>query len=342
MKNSIAIQVRGYSHEATALPCQDVCSVESTPHKAWLALADGAGFSSLAQEGAKATVQHVKGLLWRIRKAGEKGLTETEKDAFLTDIQFRLEVLAKEKSCEVGLLASTLLAVQVWNGYYIAFHLGDGVIGCYHSDDSVSELSAPENGRYANQTWFTTSMDAKEHLRFYHGKLGNIQGFFAMSDGAANSLYDSQRHLFAPLVAEIFKKMHAEGVEPTSSSLKKLMEGVIREQTKDDISFACFLCPSTHDVAFQKWKNKLGVDNSEEATRRYLTMIKIMCFVLARKTMYCSYRNMQRHAHWQDKDFYHVILRPLIDAQLLIHEGSQLYRAGENANKFVKECHDNA
>ena len=348
--NAIAIQVRGHSHEALVLPCQDCCDAGITPSKAWLALADGAGFSPLAQYGSTATVQCVKGLLWKFRRAGRYGVNETEKSTFLADILEHLDRIAKKKACDLELLASTLLAVQTWEGHYLALHLGDGVIGCYHADGSVTELSGPENGRYANQTWFTTSSDACEHLRVYHGELGDIQGFCAFSDGAADSLYDDREHLFAPVVPEIFKMMQTDGVDATRVNLGELMQGDIRNQTSDDVSFACFLLPTLLPTVQscvvqrnlpKKWSVPLDLDDSEESLRRYEAMLKIVRFVIGQTSPSCTIKKMERHAHWEGQNFYHAIIAPLTKAQILIHEGGQLYRAGENASTFLKEGHDN-
>lgn len=341
---AIAIQERGYSHETSGLPCQDYCNAGVTSSKAWLALADGAGFSPLAQHGAIATVQSMKGLLWRFRRAGKCGLNETEKSTFLAGILEHLDRIAKKKACDLELLASTLLAVQTWEGHYLALHLGDGAIGCYHADGSVTELSGPENGRYANQTWFTTSSDACEHLRVYHGELGDIQGFCAFSDGAADSLYDNREHLFAPVVPEIFKMMQTDGVDATRANLGELMQGDIRNQTSDDVSFVCFLLP-THLPTSQngvpkQWRVTLGVDDSEESIRCYATMLKVVRYVLGQRLSCCSYNSVKRHAHWDGQDFHRVIVEPLTKAKVLIQEGRQL-RAGEYAGTFVKEGHDN-
>ena len=348
--NAIAIQVRGHSHEALGLPCQDCCDAGITSSKAWLALADGAGFSPLAQYGSTATVQCVKGLLWRFRRAGKCGLNETEKSTFLAGILEHLDRIARKKACDLELLASTLLTVQAWEGHYLALHLGDGVIGCYHADGSMTELSGPENGCYANQTWFTISSEACEHLRVYHGALGDIQGFCAFSDGAADSLYDARKHLFAPVVPEIFKMMQTDGVDATRANLGELMQGAIRDQTNDDISFACFLLPTLLPAdqssvvqrnVPKQWCVKLGLDDSEESVRRYKTMHKVVRFVMGQPSLSCTIKKMERHAHWEGQNFYHAIITPLTKAQILIHEGGQLYRAGEHAKAFVKEEQDN-
>lgn len=347
---AIAIQERGHSHETSGLPCQDYCNAGVTSSKAWLALADGAGFSPLAQHGAIATVQSMKGLLWKFRRAGKCGLCETEKSTFLAGILEQLDRIAKKKACDLELLASTLLAVQTWEGHYLALHLGDGAIGCYHADGSVTELSGPENGRYANQTWFTTSSDACEHLRVYHGELGDIQGFCAFSDGAADSLYDDREHLFAPVVPEIFKMMQTDGVDATRANLGELMQGAIRNQTNDDVSFACFLLPTLLPTIQsgvvqrnlpKKWSVPLDLDDSEESVRRYEAMLKVVRFVMGQPSLSCTIKKMERHAHWEGQNFYRAIITPLTKAQILIHEGGQLYRAGEHAKAFVKEEQDN-
>ena len=130
-------------------------------------------------------------------------------------------------------------------------------------------------------------------------------------------------------------------MEVTRIDLVALMQGAIRDQTSDDVSFACFLLPTSQNGVPKQWCVTLSLDDSEESIRRYATMLKVVRFVMGQHSSYCSAKNMKRHAHWDGQDFYRAIIAPLTKAKILTHEGRQLYRAGEHANAFVKKDYGN-
>ena len=66
-----------------------------------------------------------------------------------------------------SLVIVTLLFVSIKNNKYIAGHIGDGIIGIIDEKGDAIVLSEPENGEFANTTYFTTSENYKYHLRLY-------------------------------------------------------------------------------------------------------------------------------------------------------------------------------
>lgn len=237
---SLALALRGRAHEWKGLPCQDSCDGSRAKTKAWLALADGAGSCSHAHVGAKACVTAMRPLLWRFR-GGWRGVSP---EALLASLRKALAAEARKRACTIEDLSSTLLAVQTFNGRYIALHIGDGALGVFHADGALSVLSAPENGAFANQTYFVPSPDAAQHLRLYEGELKDIQGFVAMSDGAADSLYAPREQTFAPLVRVLFERLRCFGADDTAAWFTPVFRDYVRAGTSDDVSLAAFLCPS--------------------------------------------------------------------------------------------------
>lgn len=236
---ALATSVPGRHHLKNALPCQDACKAAPS----WLVLADGAGSRRYSALGAKRMVSKVPSILWHIRgKWSHVTFRARWKQRILKAFRNELKRLAKKRSCDLGDLASTLLAVRVFREHYLALHLGDGLLGCFHADGRVSVLSRPDNGLFSNETWFVTSPDAHLHLRIYQGSLGDIRGFFAMSDGATSSLYAPQKNFVAPFVAKLFEAMRSLPEEKVKAWLDGMLKGPIRNHTQDDVSFACFLC----------------------------------------------------------------------------------------------------
>lgn len=237
---SIAIALRGKNHEQNGLPCQDVCVGERQQRKAWLALADGAGSCAHSQEGAKTCVQTLRAVLWRFRGGWHGEAAES----VLVQLHDALNVVTEKRQCTLTDLSSTLLAAQVFGNRYIALHIGDGVLGVFHANGSLSVLSPPENGAFSNQTFFVTSPDAAQHLRLYSGELGDIEGFVTMSDGAAEALYAPREQTFTPLVKMLFERLRCFGGEATLQWFAPIFEAYVRANTADDVSLAATLCPA--------------------------------------------------------------------------------------------------
>ena len=96
-------------------------------------------------------------------------------------------------------LASTLLSVAVKENNFIALHIGDGVIGML-DDENLTILSKPDNGEFANETTFVTSVDAISHFRLYKGDIDKVSAFMLMSDGAASGFYNRSSQNLVPIL----------------------------------------------------------------------------------------------------------------------------------------------
>lgn len=164
---------RGTSHVLRGIPCQDaVCLQHGTdvvtgePVSAAV-LCDGAGSAALSHQGAAAVSLAVAQLLIRqFSVLGESSLSA----ARAAVLQCTKQALAREAAqlgCLPHQLASTLVAAAIneKNGTLLTIHLGDGVILGLDRRGKALCLSSPDNGRFSNETWFTTSREAARHLR---------------------------------------------------------------------------------------------------------------------------------------------------------------------------------
>lgn len=319
-QRSVAAAVRGRAHEATGTPCQDVCAVGVGETRAWLALADGAGSCAQALHGARAVVACANAFLWRNRARlgrpeARQALWETLRQALADE--------AESRACAVKDLGSTFLTVQVWSGRFVAFHLGDGVIGCLRADGTLETVSAPENGDFCNQTWLTTSADAPAHLRMVEGPLGDIVAFFALSDGAAEALWRPEGGRFAPALRILADYLRDSGTSAARQLLRTFLSEDVRARTDDDASFALLLCPTAR-------KDEKRIDPKAAKAMR-----KLIRFLQARGAP-CLRKLLERHLHWEGADVWQAVFLPLMRSGALTHLGGQLYVAGAKADAFLK------
>lgn len=132
-------------------------------------------------------------------------------------------------------LACTLLFAAYKDGHVLAGHLGDGVIGIQDGTE-VRVLSLPENGEYANSTFFVTDKGALSHLRIYQFDLTGSVSLMLMSDGTAESLFDRSTEDLAPAVATMFSWARKLPTKKMSEVLTQNLEQIFRAKTTDDCS----------------------------------------------------------------------------------------------------------
>jgi len=228
--------VRGRSHIKEDVPCQDRAKGMEKDGVALIALADGAGSAKCSHIGAELAIEAVSAEL----TAGfDEALSLQEEDiaaGWLDRILASLESTADANGMVAADYASTLLVVAVKGDSYIAGHLGDGLIAVEREELEV--LSHPENGEYANSTYFTTSRDAEARLRIYRGNVEDIKAFFLMSDGTAAAMHRRTDDTLAPALKTISGWFMEHSVETIEQALHQNLEQVIKNKTFDDCSIA--------------------------------------------------------------------------------------------------------
>lgn len=229
--------VQGFSHVEKGSPCQDKVITLTTKKGGFIALADGAGSARMSHYGAEGVLGRLGNLF-----ADEEGLffdapREAVKARVAAVITEALSELSAEHECALEDLSSTLLMFAVRHKKYVAFHIGDGVIGLMDGL-GVRVLSRPYNGRYASITRFTTDEDLEGALRMYRGDATKISGAILMSDGSSASLY---REREAELVRAVLKLFYA-CKEHEQDEMNELLNETLKEQlaqmTSDDCSIA--------------------------------------------------------------------------------------------------------
>lgn len=206
---------RGILHEEYGMPCQDAadCRSMDNGNRVW-ALSDGAGSAEFAQEAAWGNIEGLMGLfeahpLEQILAWPEGQLREEIISSCVCALARNPEIFADRP----WHFSATLLFFA-WDGCrWAAGHLGDGFMMILDRKQEVLVCSEPENRGADNQTYFTVSEDAPEHLRIYTGEEQLPAQLLMVSDGPCAMF--RTRHGSLPSAAEELLG-YARGEEITS------------------------------------------------------------------------------------------------------------------------------
>jgi hypothetical protein len=182
--------VTGTSHVEVGLPCQDAWSHRVVSDTLVAVVCDGAGSAAFGQDGAQWLAQEVTRALAE-RLAQGLALAGLPAQAFrqavaqaVGDAREALAHHAAAASRAFAEHAATLVGVVADARQGCFFHIGDGVGAARLASGEPPPVSLPENGEYANETYFVTGTDWQAHLRFTP-IAGPAACVALMSDGAA-------------------------------------------------------------------------------------------------------------------------------------------------------------
>lgn len=260
----------GTSHLEAGSPCQDQVDAKTYPNGVTvIALSDGAGSAAYSHYGAYIAVQRSMDLVAEhfaeafgdeqneqdfkhrliallqqdLNEAATVGINLTEEERVSNNEPSRTDALLIP--CAVRKLACTLLMVAIKGNFYLAIHLGDGVIGAQIVDgrrDKLIVVSRPSNGEFANETVFLTSSTAEDAAFVVTGRLNkrqqHIVGFILMSDGPEMALYQKATESLAPSCTKLFNANRRLDSETMQEQLYATIKNVIQRKTGDDCSIA--------------------------------------------------------------------------------------------------------
>lgn len=231
---SLGARSTGLSHIESKIPCQDDYFLVQGEIGV-ICLADGAGSCSKSDIGASVITKNVAKFvednikkLLRIKKSEVISI-------LISQIKLELEKLSNQYSSNPNDFSSTLLLVALYKNHYMSIHLGDGLIAKYSNQKGVIH-SLPENGEYANHTYFTTHKSLKKHLRITRGKIHEGVSFALMSDGTASILSNGKELM--PKALQLFDFFIKNAL--TQDILNSLIQKIIipRASNRDDCSIA--------------------------------------------------------------------------------------------------------
>src|SRR5829696_838542 len=167
MWRHLAASVQGASHVRSGVPCQDFSVVVDLADRGLLlACSDGAGSAQRADVGAETACRALVDAVHRFADTGGRIDTLTMETAatWLDAVRAAIQSQADAESLPTREFACTLLAALVGEGSSAFLQVGDGAIVA--ATAAASEVVFwPEQGEYANTTYFVTGVDAHQRLR---------------------------------------------------------------------------------------------------------------------------------------------------------------------------------
>ena len=232
----IAAKVTGPDHEEAGLPCQDAYGHLLKGTRLIAAVADGAGSARFSETGAQTLVDCVISELAQfdtpIESADWDGcdLWTEILEAAVERARTALTDIIAGMDCEPAAKLSDYHATMVGfiaepeGGFF--FHIGDGTAAAVPdvADWQSCTLSMPENGEFANETYFFTQDDWRDHLRIT--PFGPSAAIVAVSDGAmpftvAQGFQGLEARFLAPVTAFLDKATPEAGGAALAGTLDR-------------------------------------------------------------------------------------------------------------------------
>jgi transposase-like protein len=230
--------VVGSKHLKAGFRCQDASAIKVNQAKDALAacVCDGAGSARYSDLGAEAVANAVTKLLC---EKANKFISNTLAEAdILKTARAAIDEQVKIHGGEVKDYACTIVALLVTNEKAVTAHLGDGVIAMVE-DSSPRVLSSPDNGEFANQTFFVTSSSAPHRMRVNVIPISPlVKSFALMSDGAQASLYDKKNNIVSSVVEQMASWLDDAPAEEVNLGMQSAIQDSLIPKTDDDCTVA--------------------------------------------------------------------------------------------------------
>lgn len=241
------VSVTGFAHQADAKRCQDAHAAVITESGWFIGIvSDGAGSAPRAHEGAQIVcadlVTHLATCICTLGAGrGDAALVEERSariwvECGLEAIRTKLLAMATAAGGSRNDFHATLVGVIANSTGGVFFHVGDGA-GCATRLGELSDsvMTKPENGEYAEETYFVTEDNWREHLRLtaFDAQYDVIA---LMSDGVTPFALTPQAAgpfspFFEPLSNFLAQHTREEGEQALVSNFEK---DAVRRITRDD------------------------------------------------------------------------------------------------------------
>ncbi|GGK42388.1 hypothetical protein GCM10008955_40180 [Deinococcus malanensis] len=237
--------VMGTAHVTTGQPCQDhhlvreVTTGEDQP-LLLLVTSDGAGSAAHSDEGSMQACQATVQWLEMRLSDGQEFLDEHDGLTLVASLRTVLENYAEEQDYALRDLACTLNVAAVLPDRAWFLQVGDGAAVVQSASSPLEVVVWPDNGEYANQTYFLTDVAEKHiHTRLIDAVLDRVA---LMTDGLQTlALSLQQRGPHPPFFEPLFQAvdgldgMGTEAHQALQGGLERFLNGPnINARTSDD------------------------------------------------------------------------------------------------------------
>ena len=233
MKTSAAVY-RGLSHQVRGVPCQDEAKALHTGDWAVAAVCDGAGSCPRSEVAARALCGWA--VRWLPQRFDELYALE-DRELARRVLEAGLERLDATGLDRQEAYCTLLCAVRHRDGRLLVLHIGDGYVF-----SAGEALSLPENGRYANETYFFSGPCAEEHLRVLRRRETGPTTLLLTSDGCGDALYDAAAGRPAAAVKRLCEGFARCTEEEAAEALEHNLREVFSRVSEDDLSLALLRC----------------------------------------------------------------------------------------------------
>ncbi|ADY26620.1 serine/threonine phosphoprotein phosphatase [Deinococcus proteolyticus MRP] len=237
----------GTGHLATAQPCQDNHKVALIPTGSdedllLLVAADGAGSADLSDKGSALVCEAAVTWLIKNLSSGEMDFSELNGSQLMTELVNILEGYlsdhhpdSSQRDLACTLNVAAILPTKAW-----FLQVGDGAIVVQTADEKLKTVFWPDNGEYANQTFFVTDVPEDHvHVRVIEGEILRIS---MMTDGLTSlALLMQTQSVHAPFFNAMFggveKLGHSKGEdwERLEQGLRQFLNSpAVNSRTSDD------------------------------------------------------------------------------------------------------------
>lgn len=206
--------VAGSSHERKGIACQDagLCRIIKTYNDEQIIVAvasDGAGSAQFSHIGSALAcdlwIDEVHRHIQLRREPDEIG--ERFAKNWIECFQQQIRKKADQYCAKPREFACTVLAVAAGNDWAAFMQIGDGAIVTSTQDnpDLYHWIFWPDNGEYANCTYFATESDASKHVRTAFKKQ-SVEKIALFTDGLQMlSLHYQSKTAFQPFFRPMFE-----------------------------------------------------------------------------------------------------------------------------------------
>jgi serine/threonine protein phosphatase PrpC len=222
-----AAKAMGKSHIDSGIPCQDAFAFEFIDDVLIAAVCDGAGSAALSHIGSQTAATLVVNYFAALCRS-DRAIVQMSAEAFkceaekaVIEIRAALQALAITENTALQDYAATLVGVVLTRSGGYFFHIGDGlaIAQTVADQNHHAVISLPENGEYANETYFITGGEWQAHLRIT--AIPTDVGVLAlMSDGAAPFVMNkTSTDFFRPFIEPVRDYLQSVSEQEGSAAL---------------------------------------------------------------------------------------------------------------------------